>query len=219
MGEIENVPLFDTPQLFQVSFPFLKLESWFESSLASPWKPLASCNLENNKFARLHKAGGGQKPAGARSAPLSTLKLSSDLGGLLCCHKTRCRQGALEAGSSATRIPPPSKPVPQFRFQLGRAAHFSTQQGLLHLRLPGFLPCTLCRAGQCPQCQGGTRALCVHCKHSATGLQPLTPPFPLTGSLLTADLLQRAGGSSCWGQGENKDPLALSLLPRCRRRN
>jgi hypothetical protein len=41
------------------STPFLKLESLFGSRQASPWKPLGLCKSENNKFARLHKAGGG----------------------------------------------------------------------------------------------------------------------------------------------------------------
>lgn len=165
LGELINVPLFDTtPPFCQVSFPLLKLGSLSGSSQASPWKPLASCKLENNTFARLHKAGTGQKPAGAKSSSLSTLKLSFWPWRLVLLS-----QDKMQTESSLRQAAPP------------HATWFRVQREGQHTFLPrkvGFIKG--CQDFCLPHCttvflpsakrEPGNLELCVHSVHSTRTL-------------------------------------------------
>lgn len=69
---------------------------------------MASCNLENNKFARLHKASRSLKLAGA-AKPIffpPHQKSFPGLRGFLCCHKTRRRQIVLHGKGPCQTQPP-----------------------------------------------------------------------------------------------------------------
>lgn len=191
LGELINVPLFDNPppQFCEVSFPFLKLGNLSGSSQASPWKPLASCKLENNTFVRLHKAGAGQKPAGAKSSSLSTLKLSSWPWRLVLLSQDKMQT---ESSTRQAALPHASHTLLRQHRGLDSSGKGSTLFCLARSASSKAVRISTFHTAQGPtvsQCQEGTWSFVCTLQALCLELQLSIPSFPLVGCLPMAGLL------------------------------